>query len=116
MTRMYQAKGANEKNLSVIGSDDYIGTPPSSLAAIYGIVTDQMTGNPIKNANVKCKGADDKNTQTNASGYYEVIHLKDGEWKLKIGAKGYKSTKAKVGISGEGTYEQNIELKPKRWN
>ena len=116
MTRMYQAKGANEKNLSVIGSDDYIGTPPSSLTAIYGIVTDQMTGHPIKNAKVRCKGANDKNTQTNASGYYEVIHLKDGEWKLKIGAKGYNSKKAKVGISGEGTCEQNIELKPKRWN
>jgi len=116
MTRMYQAKGADEKNLSAIGSDDYIGTPPSSLTAIYGIVTDQITGNPIKNAKVRCSGADDKNTQTNASGYYEVINLKDGEWKLKIGAKGYKSKKAKVGISSEGMCEQNIELKPKRWN
>ena len=45
-----------------------------------------------------------------------AIHLKDGEWKLKISAKGYNSKKAKVGISGEGTREQNIELKPKRWN
>jgi len=116
MTRMYQAKGADQKNMSVVGSDDYIGTPPSSLTAIYGIITDQITGNPIKNAKVSCKGTGDKHTQTNASGYYELINLKDGEWKIKIAAKGYRSKKTKVGISGEGTYEQNIALKPKRWN
>lgn len=115
MTRMYQAKGANLKNVSVIGSNDYIGTPPSSLTAIYGIITDQITGNPIKNADVRCKGTGDKYTKTNASGYYELINLKGGEWKLKIAAKGYESIKIKMGLSGEGTSEQNIALKPKRW-
>ncbi len=113
-TRMYQAKEAEERNLAVIGSDEYTGGPPKNLTAIYGIVTNQETGKPIKNAKVKSKGAGKKSTETNASGYYELINLKDGKWRLKIKAKDYKKGNARVAISGEGTYKQNFELKPKK--
>ncbi len=113
-TRMYQAKGAEKSDLPVIGSDDYTGAPPPSLTAIYGIITDQNTGKPIKNANIKCKGLVNKSTKTNSSGYYELINLSDGMWKLKITGKGYKTANAKVEISGEGTYVQDFELPPKQ--
>jgi uncharacterized GH25 family protein len=83
------------------------------VVAIYGIVSDEVSGQPIKNARVKCKGAEKKHTQTNASGYYEVINLTQGKWKLKVEAKGYGKGAAQVEIPGESTVEQNITLKPK---
>ena len=77
-TRMYQATGAERNDLPVIGADDYTGAPSPSLTTIHGIITDQNTGKPIKNANVKCKGLVNKSTKTNSSGYYELINLSDG--------------------------------------
>ena len=109
-TRMYQAKEANQRETGVIGADEYSGGTPPTLPGIFGIITDQKTGKPIKNAMVKCKGVDKKITKTNASGYYELINLKDGNCSLKIKARGYKKGKTKVEISGAGTYEQNFEL------
>jgi len=49
----------------------------------------------------------------NAAGYYELINLKDGEWRLKLEAEGYRKEKTRVLISGEGTYRQNFQLTPK---
>lgn len=113
-TSMYRAKAENEEEYDPITSDEYQGGPPSSLSGIFGIVLDQNTGNPIRNASVYCKGSEKRETKTNASGYYEQINLTDGNWKLKIKAKGYKPSIAKVMLSGHGTSEQNFELKPKR--
>lgn len=112
-TRMYQAREAEEKNLDIIGTDEYKGGPPPSLVAIYGIITDEQTGQPIRNAVVRCKGPDKKETKSNASGYYEVIHLKDGRWKVKVKAKGYGKGEAAIEISGGGTLEQKFALKPR---
>jgi cytoskeletal protein CcmA (bactofilin family) len=113
-TQMYRAKGAREGRSALIGSDQYASGPPPNLTAIYGIVTDQKTGSPIKNAKVKCKGVGKKSTETNASGYYELTDLKDGNWKLKIEAQGYKKGRTQVEISGGQANEQNFELQPKR--
>ena len=111
-TRMYQAKEADARNKTTVkGPDEYTGGPPSTITAIYGIVTEQISGRPIKNATIKCRGVAKKNTRTNASGYYELINLEDGMRKLSIKAKGYRGDKAKIEISGGGTYEQNFELK-----
>ena len=74
----------------------------------------QDTGTPIKNAKVKCKGVGRKNIETNASGYYELINLREGKWKLKIKAKDFKKGNARVEISSDGTYEHNFELRPKK--
>ena len=112
-TRMYRAKDAKKKKSDVVGSDEYIGAPPPNLTAIYGVVTDENTGKPIKNAKVSCKGAGKSDINTNASGYYELTNLKDGKWKLKIDAKGYKNGTASVEISDGGTYEENCQLKSK---
>lgn len=113
-TRMYRAKNANKQQSDVVDAEDYSGGPPKHLIAIYGIVSDESSGKPVKNATVKCKGPEKKSTQTNASGYYEIINLKQGKWKLKIEAKGYGKAVANVEIPGENTVEHNVMLKPKR--
>jgi cytoskeletal protein CcmA (bactofilin family) len=112
-TKMYQAnRGAGRTE--VIDADEYHGGPPPNLTAIYGMVTDQNTGGPVKNARVMCKGEGKSRTETNASGYYELIHLKDGKWKLMVEADAYKKDKAEVTISGMGTYQQDFKLTPKK--
>ena len=113
-TRMYRTKEEHEGSSDPIASDEYRGGPPPALSGIFGIVLDQNTGNPIRNATVYCKGKGKKETKTNASGYYEQINLKDGNWKLKIKAKGYKPSMAKVMLSGQSASERNFELRPKR--
>jgi len=111
-TKMYQAnRGAGRTEL--IDADEYHGGPPPNLTAIYGMVKDQNTGKPIKNARVFCKGNGKSRTETNASGYYELIHLKDAKWKMIVEADGYKKEKAEVTISGMGTYQQDFNLTPK---
>ena len=115
-TSMYRAKEQGEKKSDPITSDEYQGGPPSKLSGIFGIVLDQNTGNPIRNATVFCRGNEKRETKTNASGYYEQINLKDGNWKLKIKAKGYKPSMAKVMLSGQAASERNFELKPKKGN
>src|SRR5512136_2689693 len=53
-TKMYQAKkGAGRTEL--IDADDYHGGPPPNLTAIYGMVKDENTGQPVKSARVTCK-------------------------------------------------------------
>ena len=112
-TKMYQAKpGAGRTEL--IDANDYHGGPPPNLTAIYGMVKDQNTGKPVKNARVTAKGDGKSRTETNASGYYELIHLKDAKWKLKVEAEGYKKEKAEVIISGMGTTQQDFKLMPKK--
>ena len=86
---------------------------PSPVSAIYGIVSDENTGNPIRNATVESRGSGKKETKTDASGYYKQINLKNGHWKVKIKAQGYKTANAKVVLSGEESYEQNFKLKSK---
>jgi cytoskeletal protein CcmA (bactofilin family) len=111
-TKMYQAKRA-EGRTEFIDAKDYHGGPPPNLTAIYGMVKDQNTGKPIKNARVMCKGDGKSRTETNASGYYELIHLKDAKWKLYVEAEGDKKEKAEVTIAGMGTYQQDFDLMPK---
>ena len=109
-TKMYQAL---ERSTEMVGADEYQGGPPPNLMAIYGIVADQGTGKPIKNARVSCKGDGKHKTVSNASGYYELINLTEGKWKLKVEAEGYRKEKSEVVITGDGTYEKRFELKPK---
>jgi cytoskeletal protein CcmA (bactofilin family) len=109
-TRMYRALDRAE---GLVCADEYQGGPPPNLTAVYGIVADLETGKPIKNARVVCKGDGKFKTETNASGYFELIHLKEGKWKLRVDADGYRKEKSEVVITGEGTYEKRFELKAK---
>jgi cytoskeletal protein CcmA (bactofilin family) len=113
-TRMYRARDAIETpETPVIGSDEYRGEPPGGLTAVYGIVTDKTTGVPVKKCRIRCRGHEKKETETNSSGYYEIIHLKEGKWRLKVTAKGYRSEIAEVGIDGEGTHRLDFGLREK---
>jgi cytoskeletal protein CcmA (bactofilin family) len=111
-TKMYQAK-RDEGRTELIDAKDYHGGPPPNLTAIYGMVKDKNTGKPIKNSRVFCKGDGKRRTETNSSGYYELIHLKDAKCKMMVEADGYKKEKAEVTISGMGTYQQDFNLIPK---
>jgi cytoskeletal protein CcmA (bactofilin family) len=112
-TRMYQAKDADQTKSETAGAVEYAGEPSESLRAVCGVITDQDTGKPVKNALIKCEGVSKKSTLSNAAGYYELINLKDGNCRLTIKARGYRKAKGKVEVSGEGKYEENYALNPK---
>jgi len=111
-TRMYQAKDMDQKKL-IQGAGNHTNGAPPILTTIYGIIADEDTKHPIKNARIRCKGVGKKNTNTNMSGYFELINLDEGTWKIKIKARGYRKKITKIAISGEGISEQNFRLKPK---
>ena len=113
-TKMYRANKVDPNRSDIIGSDEYTGGPPPNLTAIYGIVTDESTGKPLRNAEIRCKDREKKETKSNASGYFELINLKDGKWKVRAKAKGYKKLETSVEISGGGTFKQDFGLKPKK--
>jgi len=127
--RMFQPEKINERNLPNAESEDYTNDLSSSLGTIKGTVfgdplrtpgsihdiiiekEERGTGEPIKNAKVyaTCKGMGKKSTKTDNSGYYEFNNLEDGQWELKVKAKGYETVKAMVEVSGGGIYQQNFE-------
>ena len=113
-TKMYRAKEVDLDRSDIVGSDEYTGGPPPNLTAVYGIVSDEVTGTPLRNAEIRCKGREKKETKSNASGYFEVINLKDGKWKVRAKAKGYKKLETSIEISGGGTFKQDFNLKPKK--
>jgi cytoskeletal protein CcmA (bactofilin family) len=113
-TRMYQATSTAPKDPSIVEFDNYNSGPPPNLTAIHGIITNNATNSPVKNATVICKGKEKRTANTNASGYYEFINLDNNKWKLKIKANGYKGNKAIVEITDGGTHEQNFSLRPKK--
>ena len=83
-SQIIKQEGIDNGTSTLVESDKHKGGPPPKLTAIFGIISDLITGKPIKNAEVKCKGKNYHDTNTNASGYYELINLKDGNWKLKF--------------------------------
>ncbi len=112
-TRMYQAKEASREESTLVDADEYTGGPPRNLTAISGIVSDEQTKLPIKNARINLRGDSKKRTETNASGYYELINLKEGKWKMRVEAKGYRRADAPVDVIKNETFEQNFELAPR---
>lgn len=113
MTRMYQAKKKSDEASAISGSDKRTKTPPATLTTVFGTITDHGTGNPIKNAKVKCRGPEKRTAETSGSGYYELTNLKEGTWELKIKADGYQKEKTQIQLSGEGKYEHNFDLTAK---
>jgi cytoskeletal protein CcmA (bactofilin family) len=84
--------------------------PLPVLGTIYGVVADTDSGQPIEGADVKskCKGVGKRKTRTDATGYYELTGLEDGEWKIEMKAKGYEKVTNTLIIFGGGRYEQNF--------
>ena len=117
-TRMYRAKEQESEGRRMktptVDAQDYVGSPPPNITAIYGVVIHAVTNVPIRNAEINCQGPFKKNTRTNASGYYELTNLEDGNWVIRVKAKGFKKYTDEVEISEGGTYQQNITLSPKK--
>jgi cytoskeletal protein CcmA (bactofilin family) len=114
MTRMHQTKKKADEVTAISGSDTHAKTPPAPLTTIFGTVTDHVTGKPVKNAKVKCRGPEKRTTETSGAGYYELTDLKEGTWELKITADGYKKEKTQIQIYGEAKYEHNFDLTAKK--
>ena len=66
-TQMYRAEEEAAGESHPMSSDAASNGPPPSLFAIFGIVTDEKTGNPVRNATVECRGSSKKETKTNAT-------------------------------------------------
>lgn len=127
--RMYKPEKIEEQLLPVTESEDgkddlslslgiirgtVIGDPLRSARSIHDIIIakeERKKGEPLKNAKVyaKCKGIGKKSTKTDDSGCYEFHNLEDGQWELKVKAKGYETVKATVKVTGGGIYQQNFE-------
>jgi cytoskeletal protein CcmA (bactofilin family) len=114
MTRTVQHKEGNERESADVIPDESLPGPSSPPATLCGIITDKETGSPITTVTVKCSGEGTRQTETNASGFYELADLSDGVWELRVEAKGYKKATATVEIRGESRYEQDLELTPKK--
>jgi len=54
--------------------------------AIYGIVTDRISGDPISGVNVTLllSGASVKNTTTDSNGYYRFYELDPGQYSINV--------------------------------
>lgn len=127
--RMSQPEKINKQRLPIAESEDgkndfspslgtirgsVIGDPIRSPGSIHDIIIakeERRAGEPLRKAKVyaKCKGIGKKSTKTDDSGYYEFNNLEDGQWELRVKAKGYEPVKATVEIKGGGIYQQNFE-------
>jgi len=114
MTQTVRHKEVDEGKSAGIIADDSLLEPSSPAPILCGSITDKETGSPITTATVKCSGVGKRQTETNASGFYELADLRDGVWELKVEAKGYEKAKTTIEIRGERRYEQNLELTPRK--
>ncbi|MDM5317586.1 S8 family serine peptidase [Fictibacillus sp. b24] len=79
---------------------------------VSGTVTNEVTGEPIAGATVMLmEDAAIAPVQTNEDGTYEISAY-EGEYTLKVLAPSYYGEEVSVTISGGGTTEQDIALKP----
>jgi len=114
MIQTLRHKGLDEGGSASIISDDSLPRPASPPPTLYGTITDKETGSPITTAAVTGGGKGKRQTETNASGFYELADLRDGVWEVKVEATGYKKTQTTIEIRGERRYKHNLELTPKK--
>jgi hypothetical protein len=79
-------------------------TKPEKTGTIYGTVTDQATGEPVKSAGVELLPIGLK-TVTGSDGTFQFPSVEYGEYELYVTKTGYESTK-KSGIQLKGTSAQ----------
>jgi len=96
------------------GSYDVFVTKFKFPCKISGRVTDKKTGNPISRAKVKIvmksKKQIKKSTRTDKDGYYEIIDVKPGNYKIIVRKKNYRPYKNnKVKIYGH--VELDVKLR-----
>ena len=113
-TRTYRAKDGEGERPATAGDERQAVGDRLVLTLIHGVIRDLATGEPVRNAEVICKGDGEHHTSSNASGYYEVVNLKGGEWTLKVNAEGYRGWKGRIEIPAGVTCKQMIEMRPIR--
>ncbi|MFZ7113186.1 MAG: polymer-forming cytoskeletal protein [Desulfatiglandales bacterium] len=113
-TKMYQAEDPHPELSNGVDADSLEGGRSPGLRAVYGVVSDESTGKPLRHAEVKCRGEEKRVSQSNASGYYEFVNLAEGSWRVKATAKGYKKLEVGIQLSEGGTCRQDFSLRPKK--
>ncbi len=84
-----------------------------SLGSLWGKVTDEKTGAPIKNAEIKLSYKSNKyETKTDEYGDYQITNIEYGKYKLEIKKKRYKTYKEK-NLEINGDVFKDIQLKEK---
>lgn len=82
--------------------------PPPGAATLYGIVTDDETGEPIPDVLVTLDGG---STYTDSAGTYTFADIASGEYVLKFSKEGYETATLDI-VLVEGANEFNIPMWP----
>ncbi|MBD7985813.1 S8 family serine peptidase [Sporosarcina sp. Sa2YVA2] len=78
-------------------------------ATISGTVTDQSTGDPIAGATLLLlEDANITPVETDSSGHFSLTAY-EGDYTLKVIARGYNSQEAAISIGGQSTYDFALE-------
>ncbi|MBO4739563.1 MAG: carboxypeptidase regulatory-like domain-containing protein [Bacteroidales bacterium] len=79
---------------------------------LYGIITDKVTGEPVKGVNVELLSTDHK-TQTGADGWYKFTEVNIGEYELQVTKQGYSFVKSQVSVQNNSVRsDAQIEFVP----
>lgn len=95
--------------LTRIGAFKFDECTAAPRAAIFGGVTDSVTGLPIASARIK---AGDYSRTTNASGSYGSLTVIPGIYQLKAEARGYRPETGQVTLSAGQIEPRNFALEP----
>lgn len=89
-------------------------TRPEETGTIYGTVTDYITGEPIKNANVKLRPSGET-TLTGSDGTYQFQNLKPGDYSLSLSKVEYDDVDEDyvIKLVAGGSVRRDVQMKQK---
>lgn len=87
---------------------------PEETGTIYGTVTDYITGEPIKNANVKLRPSGET-TLTGSDGTYQFQNLKQGDYSLSLSKVEYDDVDEDyvIKLVAGGSVRRDVQMKQK---
>ena len=83
--------------------------PTSMLGRVYGIVSDQETGEPIRGVSVTLSPSN-LTTVTGSDGHYEFIDVEPGQYKIHCQASGYLSNSKSVVVTAGASSTADVML------
>ncbi len=83
------------------------------FGSIYGIVSDEETGEPVRNASVALS-PDNLTTVTGSDGRFEFTDLEPGQHRIQVKAKGYNTNSKLVSVVAGGKATGDIILTPEK--
>ncbi|MGM9805987.1 MAG: carboxypeptidase-like regulatory domain-containing protein [Candidatus Aphodosoma sp.] len=87
--------------------------PDNATGCIYGTITDNATGEPIKSALVVLAPGG-KSTLTDSDGYFEFLDLDAGQYAITAGKSGYYTDRKLVHVVTGETVSVAIVLRPQQ--